>query len=110
MRALLAALIVATAASLFAPAEAAAAEAPAAAEREDPPAEPLHQKEDWIVVAGLVCYVALPAIVTIVAAVLFVRFLASDVYGSGATARSLLGPPADALRLRPPPGLVLLRF
>ena len=113
MRVLLASLILA-AGALFFPRDASAAPAPPStleSPESDPSSPaPLKQKEDWLVVAGLVCYVALPAIVTVVAVVLFVRFLATDVYGSGATARSRLGPPVDPLRLRPPPGVVLLRF
>lgn len=115
MRWLLVATVVALSA-LFAPRDAVAAEAvPEPEAGASAAADPLQQREDWIAVAGIVCYVVLPAIVTVVALVLFARFVARDVYGLGAASVGAGGSAAFARaasgRLAPrPPGAVLFRF
>lgn len=102
------------------PAEAAANEAPGSGGDERSTHEgggerdPLQQREDWIAVAGIVCYSVVPVVLIVGASILAYRFFTRE--SSGA----LLGPwergawiwrGARGPGARPPPGgLVLWRF
>lgn len=64
------------------PRDAHAAEAPAASAHEDEQPAPLEQREDWIAVAGIVCYSVVPVVLIVVASVLTYRFFAQQAEGA----------------------------
>ena len=72
------------------------------------PKGPVEKPEDWIAVAGIVCYVVLPIVF-----VVGLGFVAYELWTRNSDA-ALLGPAASSAWIyrgpRPPRGLVLLRF
>ena len=80
----------------FAPSTADAAESP------DPVEEAPMAPEDWIPVAGIVCYIVIPAIVVVIGVIAYVDWVQRNTFQAAVIAQPIRPPP--------PRGLVLFRF
>ena len=117
MRRLLAAAVLAAGLAGFLPSDAAASEAPPVSEALEPgtgtrpfDGGPTENPEDWVVAAGLVCYVVLPLLALVATGVFVYRTFVRESAGSLVLPAERTAWVARGAAARAPPGIALLRF